>query len=439
MTLKQLNKETIALIGFGSEHYAMLDYLFSKHITAPITVFEMKSRRIIEKRYPKLKQWKQIDWQKDTRDLETLKLFSLIIKSPGAFFSPELRRALSREFTTIISPMELFLEYAPSKQTIGVTGTKGKGTTSSLIAHILEKAGKRVWLGGNIGVAPFSFISKIKKTDWIILELSSFQLEDMRVSPRIAVLTNFSAEHLEAADPNNPNHHPSLSHYWQSKLRIAKQQSKQHVLIANIKLKSKIKKEKLASKLVFFSSSKLNSMLPGEHNKENIAASECVAKQLKIKDNLIKGAIKSFRGLEYRLELIGMKKGVNYYNDSFATVPDATITALQSFNQPIVLLAGGADKGSDFSQLAKLINKKVSYLVLFKGKGSDRLKLALKKIGFPKQKTAVVGSMKKAMNIARQIAQVGDIILLSPACASFGVFKNYKDRGAQFKQEFLRR
>jgi UDP-N-acetylmuramoylalanine--D-glutamate ligase len=434
MTLKQLNQETIALIGLGAEHYALLDYLLSKKITAPITVFEKQSKAELQKRFPKIKKWQNVKWEHDTRSIEHLSKFSLILKSPGAHFNSSLRRALNKKSVTLISPMELFMQLSPSQNIIGVTGTKGKGTTASLIYQILKAGRKRVWLGGNIGVAPFSFISKIKKTDWLVLELSSFQLEDMKTSPKIAVLTNFGPEHLKPADPNNPNYHPTLSHYWKSKLKISDAQRKSDLFIVNYKLKSKIKKT--AGKLLYFKTSKLPTALPGQHNKENIAAAELAAKAAGTPPKVIATAVKNFKGLEHRLELIGKKKGLTYYNDSFATVPDSTITALASFDQPIILLAGGADKGSNFNKLASLIKRRVKFIVLFKGQGTNRLLTALKKVNWPKKNTVVTDSMSKALRAAEEKATSGDIILLSPACASFGVFKNYKDRGQQFKQGF---
>jgi UDP-N-acetylmuramoylalanine--D-glutamate ligase len=254
----------------------------------------------------------------------------------------------------------------------------------------------------------------------------------------ISVLTNFGPEHLKPADPHNPNHHPSLSHYWNSKLKIARHQAKDHVFIINSKLKTKIQKEKLKGKIVYFGKSNLSSKLPGEHNKENIAAATEVARIIGIPKQSIAHTVKNFKGLPYRLERLGEKNNIEYYNDSFSTVPDSTITAINSFSKPIVLLAGGADKDSNFTALAKLIKKRITYLVLFKGPGTNRLLKFLQKINYNKKNTVVVNSMKDAVRAARKKAVPGTIILLSPACASFGVFKNYKDRGNQFKQEFLR-
>ncbi len=437
--MKNIQNKKIALLGLGLDNYALLKFITKHDKKLPITVLDPHDKKTLIKKFPDLKKYKNISYNSAKQNISLYKHYDIIYKSPGAFFPLTLRKKLTKNNTLVSSAIDLFFELTLSKNIIGVTGTKGKGSTASLIAHIIKSSKKRVFLSGNIGSSPFDCIDKLKQDDWVVLELSSFQLQDMNHAPHISVLTNFSAEHLQAADPNNPNHHTSLSDYWQSKLRIAKLQSNTDVFIANEKLKSKIKKEKLKSKILYFAKSNLVSLLPGEHNKENIAAAELAAKQLDISDAVIARAIKTFKGLEHRLEKITEKNGIAYYNDSFATIPESTITALNSFTAPIILLAGGADKNNNFKTLAKLIKQKVKFIILFKGKGSDRLMTALTKVNFPKQKTALVGSMKDAMKRARRYAQRKDVILLSPACASFGVFKNYKDRGQQFKREALRR
>ena len=365
MKIAVLANEKIAVVGLGSENFALLNFLASKGYTFPVTIFAFQSREEMEKHYHPLKKWEHITWIISKPNFNQLKNYSLVLKSPGAFFSPQLREQLQKSEVRITSAMQLFLDLCPTKNTIGVTGTKGKGTTSSLIYTILKKAGKRVWLGGNIGVAPFSFISNIKKSDWVILELSSFQLEDTTSSTHISVLTNFSAEHLAPADKNNPNYHPSLNHYWQSKLNLLRFQEKNDITIINNSLKTKIKSIKIKSKKIFFTTSSLASKLPGDHNKENIAAAVAVAKAIKISNNTISKAVSNFKGLPYRLEKIAEKNGVTYYNDSFATTPSATITALKAFNNPIILIAGGADKGSNFNQLARSIKQKTKAVILF--------------------------------------------------------------------------
>lgn len=294
---------------------------------------------------------------------------------------------------------------------------------------------------GNIGTAPFEFINKLKKDDYVVLELSSFQLEDLHKSPHIAVLTNFSPEHLAPADPNNPNYHKNLKSYWLAKSQIFAQQKKNDYFIVNERLNSPLERggaERRGvmgnAQVVKFIKSELESNLPGEHNKENIAAAVEVAKLLKINDKIIAKAVKIFKGLEHRIEKVIEKNGITYYDDSFATIPDSAVIALKSFNQPIVLLAGGADKGANFKNFAKEIKKRVKFLILFKGIGSERIITELEKINYSKKNYKIVDNMKKAMELANKRVRSGDIVLLSPGCASFGVFKNYKERGNLFKE-----
>ncbi len=420
----------VIFLGLGSENHSLLAWLHRHGFREPITVYDPSRASALGTRYESLLRFKNIEWQLGSRSMPALSRFDAIVRSPGILITPSERRNLADRITC---PMQLFLALCPSRHTIGVTGTKGKGTTSSLIAAILKQAGKRVWLGGNIGLAPFSFMDKIKPSDWIVLELSSFQLQDMASSPHIAVFTNFSPEHLASSDPNNPNFHPNLSAYWQAKTAIMRFQQRGDIAIANVSLKPALKKANLRSRLEYFSASRLETSLPGAHNKENIAAAHAAAQVAGVSSRHITAAVKRFKGLEYRVQKIAVRSGISYYNDSFATTPIATMTALSSFADPIILLAGGADKGSSFDQMARLIAKKAKAVILFKGTALAKLKRSLKKAKY-RGTIHEAASMKAALACARREAKKGDIILLSPGCASFGVFKNYKDRGKQFTQ-----
>lgn len=430
MNLEYLQSKRICILGLGIENYALVNYLTRKKVKCEITVCDARKdvRRSMEGRTSMPLKWRLgKNYDKSLTD------FDIIFRSPGyPLYNTNLVKA-KKKGVEISSPMKLFFELCPTKNIIGVTGTKGKGTTVALIRQVLKKAGKRTWLGGNIGIAPFEFIDKIKKNDWVILELSSFQLEDMTVSPHIAVITNFSREHLAPADPNNPNYHKTIRDYWDAKLNIIKWQKKGDKAIIGQKLK--VKKLKVKSKLIYFSRSSLPTKLIGEHNKENIAAAVEVAKIVGVQQSIIKKAVTSFKGLEHRLELVRNIKGVKYYNDSFATTPESAITALRAFNQPIILLAGGAEKKSDFRVLVKEIKKRVKLVVLLNGKATPRLKKELLKINFSNKQTKLVYNINEAIRAAKQNSNKGDIILLSTACASFGMFKNYKERGELFKQE----
>jgi UDP-N-acetylmuramoylalanine--D-glutamate ligase len=443
--LKKLQDKKIAILGLGIENYALIKYLLKNKINCEITVCDKrKFDKLAEiKNFAFLQKIKKIKWRLGKNYDKNLAEFDILFRSPGWPLSklPPLL-AKERAGVRLSSPMKLFFNLCPTRNIIGVTGTKGKGTTASLIYHILKKAGKKAWLGGNIGVAPFEFIDKIKKNDWVVLELSSFQLEDTAASPRIAVITNFHKEHLAPTDPNNPNYHKSLKDYRDAKLNIIQWQRKKDIAVINSKIKNqkskiqfKMQNYKLKSKVIYFTKSDLPSKLIGEHNEENIAAAVEVAKIVGINNEIIKKAVVNFNGLEHRLEFVKKINGVKYYNDSFATTPESAITALKSFAEPIVLLAGGAEKKSDFKQLAKEIKKRVQFMVLLDGKATPRLKKELTKANFPRNKMFLAKNIKQAVREAGKNAAKGGIVLLSPACASFGMFRNYKERGKLFKEE----
>jgi len=430
--LKELTSKKIALLGLGLDNRALLELLerYGNPDSVTICDFRPQSQLAI----PKLKRLK-LNYQLEDKFNRDLYKFDILFRSPGwPLACPGVQEARRRGLTDINSPLNLFLSVCPSQKIIGVTGSKGKGTTASLINEILKKSGRKVWLGGNIGIAPLSFLPKIKATDWVVLELSSFQLEDARRSPRFAVLTNIFHEHLSPADPNNPNFHSSFSAYWEAKLNIACQPGNRY-LIANQKLKPQIKTAQLKSQIIYFAPSHRPSGLIGNFNQENVGAAEAIAKLLKIPAKQFGPVIKGFHNLNHRLEKIPSRDGRDYFDNSFSTTPESTILDLESFRQqPIILIVGGADKGADFSNLAKTIKQKVKFLVLLTGAGTERIKKELKKVNFPPTHAAEANSMEKAVSLAKKKSKAGDVILLSTACASFGLFKNYKERGDLFKK-----
>ncbi|MFA5162926.1 MAG: UDP-N-acetylmuramoyl-L-alanine--D-glutamate ligase [Patescibacteria group bacterium] len=422
----------IAFLGFGLENRAVMNFFLKNKFDGEMTVCDRRDLKTLKAIMPPPPQIKYLLGKKYNQNLDN---YNILFRSPGwPLFCPGIQKAVKSKKVFITSAMNLFFALCPTNNIIGVTGTKGKGTTSSLIYKILKKAGKKVYLGGNIGLAPFAFLPKLKKNDWVILELSSFQLEDLGYSPKIAVITNLFPEHLAPADPLNPNYHLSLKSYYKAKFNIARHQGTQDYLVFNKKFKDILDKEKgLKSKIKYFTSNKLPSRLAATYNQENIDAAVTVANILKIKPSFISQAVKDFHPLEHRLELLKEKNGIKYYDNSFATTPESTEMDLKSFKRSIILLAGGADKGANFSNLAQTIKKTVKFLILFPGAGTVRLKSALKKAKFPTQKIWEAANMSQAVKEANKQAKNGDIVLLSTACASFGLFKNYKDRGQQFK------
>ncbi len=437
LTLKQLKNprrdgtsKKICFLGLGIENYALLKFLLKKKVKAEFTVCDFRKKIQNQYKLPKkIKLRLGEDYDHD------LGYFDVVFRIAGyPLFSDEIYKA--EELKTIItSPTKFFFDLCPTKNIIGVTGTKGKGTASSLIYEILKADGRKVYFGGNIGYPMFGFLEKLKKDDWVVLELSSFQLEDLHKSPHISIITNFTKEHLAPADPNNPNYHHSLVDYWAAKTNIFRYQGKKDYLIVNPKLEPYLNKIIFRTKILFFEKSNLESKLIGEHNKENIGAAVQVAKILRVKNSVIEKAVRDFDGLEHRDEFVRELDGVRYYDSSFATTPETSIIDMKSFSQPIILIAGGADKGSNFSALAREIKKRVKFLVLIDGEGSQKVRKALNNIHYSKKKMTLAYDMEQAVKIAHSQAKSGDVVLLSPGCASFGVFKNYKQRGDLFTKE----
>lgn len=434
---RSLQGKKIAILGLGIENEAMLGWFFKHGLEAEITICDMRTAEQLGERYSKLSRKKNIAWRLGAEFNRRLYEFDLLFRAPGwTLRCPGIKEAKQKNKEIIVtSAMNLFLELCPTKNVIGVTGSKGKGTTSSLIFDVLKAGKKRVFLGGNIGIAPFAFLEKVKSDDYVVLELSSFQLEDMIRSPRIAVLTNLTKEHLQPADPNNPNYHKTMAEYWAAKANIFANKECQ-VLIANANLQSRIDASVMKpKKTVYFHKSDLQSGLPGEHNRENVAAAVEVARYFKLPQQAIEKAVKKFKGLEHRIEFVREYDGVRFYDDSFATTPDAAITAMKSFSGPISILLGGADKGSDFKQLAKEAKKRCGYVVLLEGEATPKISQALTNAGFDPKRMNVVSNIAEAVALVYAKASKPGTVLLSPACASFGMFRNYKERGDLFKRE----
>ena len=438
LNLENYSDKKIALLGLGSENEALLFWLARQEVNLNITIYDRRPEEaLIEKRerIVRLTGELTISWRLGDQSQDTLEEYDELWRSPGwPMFCPQIQAAL-KNGARLNSPMNLFFEACPSQQIIGVTGSKGKGTTSSLIADILDQAGYSVFLGGNIGVPPFTFLQQITGDSWVVLELSSFQLEDLNYSPHIAVVTNIYEEHLAPADPLNPNYHKTLADYWLAKQQIFRHQTINDWLVINKKLESQLDINLSHGQIKWFTKIDWPSQMVGQHNQENVAAAQAVAKIIGLPEDIVKKSVAEFAGLEHRLEFVATKNGVSYYDDSFATNPVATDIALRAFERPVIILIGGADKGNDFKPLAQtIVERQIKTVILFEGEASPRIKNDLLSAGYPADKIFPADSMDQAMNLAKQKAVDGDIVLLSTACASFGLFNNYKERGNLFKQ-----
>ena len=417
----------IAVIGEGIEGKSSADFL-KKH-GAEVTVLDVKQ---------------------GGKYLDGLEKYDLIVRSPGVRL-PELERKVSKD--KITSQTKLFFDLCPAP-IIGVTGTKGKGTTASLIYEMLKAEGKDAYLGGNIGVPPFDFLNKLNKDSIVVLELSSFQLIDLHKSPHIAVVLMITSEHLD--------YHKDVLDYVSAKRNILRFQKSDDFAIINREYPASNESDVETNAKVYFVSREReidegcfardgkivirtkerelpvfetkDLILRGEHNFENVCAAVMAAYLSGVSVKNIQNVLADFKGLEHRLELVGQVNGVEYYNDSFSTTPETAIAAIEAFEEPEILILGGSSKKSNFEELGQLIS----------GKGNIKAIIGIG-VEWPKIKEHIKSSsiliiedatnMNQIVQAASKIALPGDVVLLSPACASFDMFKNYKDRGEQFKSE----
>jgi UDP-N-acetylmuramoylalanine--D-glutamate ligase len=340
----------------------------------------------------------------------------------------------------------IFMEVCPSRNIIGVTGTKGKGTTSTLIATMLEAAGFRAHLGGNIGTPPLDMLANaIQPDDWVVLELANFQLIDMKYSPLIAVCLMVVPEHLDW--------HADIEEYVQAKQQLFRLQKPEDTSVYYVKsgLSKEVVSVSPANKIPYFAKpgaviendkvvigeteicDTQDIKLLGKHNHQNICAAVTAVWRITQDAAAIKHVIQTVEGLPLRLQFIREVDGVQYYNDSYGSTPETAIVALEAFSEPKVIILGGSDKGASYEELARAVVDNNVRAVIAIGLTGPAIAASLRKAGFENIGEGA-GSMPEIIDQAHRFAQAGDIVLLSTACASFDMFQNYKDRGEQFNQ-----
>lgn len=434
--VEALRGKKIAVIGEGLEGKSSVE--FFKRNGADVEIRDQNSH--------------SVEALRGKHYLDGLDEFDLVVRSPGVKLS-ELEKFVSRK--KISSQTKIFMDLCPSA-VIGVTGTKGKGTTSSLIAEILKADGRDVYLGGNIGIPPLDFLEKLTPNSWVVLEMSSFQLADLEKSPHIAVMLMVTSEHMD--------YHKDHSEYVDAKRNILSHQTDNDFAIVNRDYPPSNESDILTNGKVYYVSREReveegcfalgnqvilrtngNSIpvidtrelqLKGNHNQENVCAAAIATYLAGVRVGTIIKAIQSFKGLEHRLELVDTINGVEYYNDSFSTTPETAIAAIKSFKNPEILLLGGSSKNSDFAELGKVIGESENIKAIIQiGEEWNRIKAEIKTV---RPETLIIEGakdMEQVIAAALKLAVPGDVVILSPAAASFDKFKNYKDRGNQFKEE----
>ena len=442
----------VAVIGMGVSNLPLLDYLYEKK--ANVTIFDEKdldsiSNDIMEK----IREY-GFQFHFGENCLEYLKNFNLIFRSPSCLPTRKELEEEAKRGAIVTTEIELLMKMCPCK-IVGVTGSDGKTTTTSLINAILKHAGYNTFLGGNIGTPLFTRLNEMKPSDVVVLELSSFQLMGMEVSPHIAVITNITPNHL--------NIHKDYQEYIDAKKNIFKYQEQDDILVLNYD--NEITKEcakEAHGKVVFFSSkTKLDNgyivdedvikkcedkvrkhilnvedvILRGEHNYQNIATAIAATSSMVDIEKAIE-AIKEFKPVEHRIEFVREIDGVKWYNDSASSSPSRTLSGINAFKEDIILIAGGYDKNLDYTPLAKTIVNKTKALILI-GQTANKIFDAVKselELENKELDIYMCNSLEETIQIAKKRAKSGQVVLFSPASASFDMFKNFADRGNKFKK-----
>lgn len=466
MDIDKLKDKKVAILGLGIEGVALARFLKDK--VKKIALLDIVSKeklldRAEEESNSELKellsQANKYEMNLGNSYLENLTDFEVIFRTPGIpYFNSEIQKA-KESGVEVSSQIKLFFDLCPAK-IVGITGTKGKGTTASLIESILKINCKRkVFVAGNIGKPAITLLDEIGKEDIVILELSSFQLQDLEKSPHIAVITNLSIDHLD--------YHRDREEYQDAKRAIYEYQSSHDHLVVNSKLNTEYYKGANSEVRVFSGFGEIGGeahvssgdnnkhtvylktdkgkekivseddvSLKGDHNLENIAAASLVASILGLGAKQIKEGVKKFKGLPHRLEFVAEVNGVSYFNDSFATNPEPTIAAIDAFKRDKILILGGSSKGANFEPLAtKIVSNNVVAVILI-GNEAKKIKKSLKDKHFSGQ-IINADSLREVIKKSKEISKENDVVVFSPACASFDMFKNYKDRGNKFRDAVL--
>ena len=448
--------KNVAVIGLGTENIPLIKYL--KDAGANVCGRDMKNSAKLGDLYQTLLNL-GIELRLGLGYLEGLTQYDIVFLTPGIPRSlPELVEA-RRKGVRFSSQMELFFNICPAT-IIGITGSSGKTTTTTLVGNMLSGSGFDTRIGGNIGRVLLSEVMDMTPRTKVVLELSSFQLQDMKISPEIALITNITPNHLDV--------HKDMHEYVEAKKQIYLHQTSENAVVFNAEdpLSTGFDKE-APSRVYYFSKRPLPEGLSGAfirdgwivirdlnavtkellvcsindirllglHNQENVLAASLVAYLVGAKIEAIAQAIREFKGVDHRLEYVATIGGVRYYNDSIATSPARAKAGLLSFSEPVVLIAGGYDKKIPFDELREAVLQKRPKAVVTVGDTSQKIAEAL----FGLAPIYHAETFEKAVDTASSLADPGDCVLLSPACASFDMFASYEERGKEFRRLVLKK
>ena len=447
-----INGKKVAIIGLGVSNIPLLEYLYN--LNCSVSVFDKREVDKLDANAVKNIQNYNFKLYTGKDSLKELVNFTVIFRSPSCRpDTPEVLEEVNRG-AILTSEIEMLMQTCPGT-IIGITGSDGKTTTTNLIYYILKEKGYNCYLGGNVGIPLFTKVKEMTPDDIVVLELSSFQLMDMQISPHISVITNISPNHLDI--------HKSYEEYIEAKKNIFKYQTEKDILVINYdnEITKKFGSEANGKVIYFSRKEKLDDgiicdngivkscenklrrhilntkdiLLKGEHNHENICATIAATKSL-VEPEIQAEAIRKFKGVEHRLEFVREIDGVKWYNDSIGTSPSRTIAGLKSFDEKIVLIAGGYDKHLDYTPIAKPIVENVSKLILI-GATAKKIDEAVSnelKAEHKEMEIYYCDTLKETIDKAYEIATPDEIVLFSPASASFDMFKNFEERGNLFKK-----
>jgi UDP-N-acetylmuramoylalanine--D-glutamate ligase len=435
MKTAELKDKKILILGFGREGIDTFNFLRKAYPQKPIGIADKANRRQLSSKAKNIiKKDKKLKLYLGKDYLNSLKRYEVIIRSPGV--APKTIKTFLTKRQRLTSQAGIFFEECPG-EIIGVTGTKGKSTTASLIYEILKKNGIKAKLAGNIGKPMLSMLGSARKDTYYVLELSSHQLLDLKKSPHIAVLLNIFPEHLD--------YYEGFTDYANSKARITRYQTKEDFLIFNpdnepvkkIAAKSRARKISLASVRL----PKRKFLLKGKFNLYNIRAAVAAARLVGLNNREIFEAVEKFKPLPHRLEYVGKYKGIIFYNDALSTIPEATLAALETLGNSVqTIFLGGFDRGLEFGNLVgKILNEPIKNIILFPETGERIWREMLKQTEknedlLKKHKVFLVQGMEDAVKLAYEFTDRGKVCLLSTASPSFGLFRDYREKGELFKK-----
>lgn len=445
----------VAVLGLGVSNMALLRYLV-RH-GASITAYDRQTPDELGVTYRELvKMPVELRLGLEHHEMNDLHQFEKVFVTPGMPKHLQVLREAERRGTELSSEIQVLMERCPAK-IIGITGSSGKTTTTALIGEILSAAGLRVHVGGNIGRPLIEIVDDIQSDDWVVLELSSFQLDRLKRSPHIGVITNITPNHLQE--------HGSMEAYIEAKAENVRWQQPHdwailnwddpivkkfgHQVSSSVRFFSALETLKVG---VFIQDERIVIARPdslpvevcrleevrllGRHNVENVLAAVAAAEQTGVPIAAMREAIRQFEGVPHRLELVHDSWGVRYYNDSISTTPERAIAGIRSFNEPVVLIAGGYEKGLPFDGMAEAINERVKTLILIGDTAQAIEDAVVRTCADPSLLPEIIhaGSFETAVIKAIQAAVSGDVVLMSPGCASFGMFRNFTERGEAFRR-----